>query len=113
MHEMALAQNILDVVLGVAKQHGAQRITRIFIRAGQLRGIIPEQLQFCFGFVAKDSIAEGAELVVTTVAIRARCNACGKEFSVREFRFICPDCENTKVETLQGLELLVEHIEVV
>jgi hydrogenase nickel incorporation protein HypA/HybF len=113
MHEMALAQNILDIVLDAARRHGAHRVRRISIRAGRLRGIIPEQLQFCFGFVAKDSIAEGADLSVVTVPIKARCKACGREFLVEEFKFICPDCNDPHVETLQGLELLVENIEVV
>jgi hydrogenase nickel incorporation protein HypA/HybF len=112
MHEMSLAQNILDIVLVTARQHSVQKVLSVSIRAGELRGIVPEQIQFCFGLLTKDSIAEGAELQVNTVAIKARCKGCSKEFPVKEFRFICPACDHAELETLQGLELLVENIEV-
>ena len=112
MHEMSLAQNILDIVLNAANQNNVKKVQKITIRAGQLRGIVPEQLRFCFGFVAKDSIAEEADLVVNSLPIRGRCKQCSEEFFVKEFTFKCPQCENEDIEVLQGMELLVENIEV-
>ena len=112
MHEMGLAQNILDIALNTASQHNVKKITKITIRAGKLRGIVPDQLSFCFGFVAKDTIAEGTELVVNSLPIKVKCKDCQKEFSVEEFKFICPDCEGEDIDVLQGMELLVENIEV-
>ena len=112
MHEMSLAQNILDIVLKTASQNNAKKVLKITIRAGQLRGIVPEQLKFCFGFVAKDSIAEEAELLVNTLPIKGRCKNCRAEFFVKEFRFACSECQNEDIEVLQGMELLVENIEV-
>ena len=76
MHEMGLAQNILDVVLRSAQENQVKKVLRITMRAGQLRAIVPEQLKFCFGFVAKDSLADGAELVIHVVPIQARCKGC-------------------------------------
>jgi len=112
MHEMSLAQNILDIARKAAVQHQAKRIVRISIRAGQLRGIIPEQLRFCFGFVAKDTIAEGSELLVRTLPIQARCKGCRSLFFVQEYKFVCSECGGEDVEVVQGMELLVENIEV-
>lgn len=113
MHEMSLAQNILDVVLKAASQNGVKRVIRINIRAGKLRAIIPEQLTFCFGFVSQDSIASGAELSVEILPIRGRCRSCGNEFDVEEFRFVCASCNSEEVEMIQGKELLVANIEAV
>jgi len=112
MHEMSLAQNILDIVQKTASAHRVKRIVRISIRAGQLRGIVPEQLKFCFGFVAKDSAAEGADLVVHTLPIQAACKQCKELFFVKEYVFVCPACGSEKVDVKQGMELLVENIEV-
>jgi len=112
MHEMSLAQNILDIALKAASANRVKKILRITIRAGQLRGIVPEQLKFCFGFVAKESIAEEAELVVNSLPIRARCGRCTETFFVKEYSFVCPACGNPKVDVVQGMELLVENIEV-
>jgi hydrogenase nickel incorporation protein HypA/HybF len=112
MHEMSLAHNILEIVQKTAAHHQVSKVTKVTIRAGQLRGIIPEQLRFCFEFVAKDSVAEGAELVVHTLPVKARCKKCEGSFFVREYQFLCPDCGSEELELVQGMELLVENIEV-
>ncbi len=114
MHEMGLAQNIYDIVLKTAEQNGVGKVLRINVRAGQLRGIVPEQLQFCFGFVAKEStMIEGAELVIETLPIKGKCKSCSHEFMVEEYRFVCPECEHEDIDVLQGMELLVSNIEAV
>jgi hydrogenase nickel incorporation protein HypA/HybF len=114
MHEMGLAQNIFDIVLRTAEQNGVGKVLRINVRAGQLRGIVPEQLQFCFGFVAKEStVIEGAELAIETLPIKGRCKSCSHEFMVEEYRFVCPECEHEDIDVLQGMELLVSNIEAV
>ena len=112
MHEMSLAQNILEIVCKTAAQHSALKVTKITIRAGQLRGIVPEQLKFCFEFVAKDSIAEGADLVIHTLPIQARCKRCEALFYVKEYVFKCAECASEELDLVQGMELTVENIEV-
>ncbi len=114
MHEMGLAQNIFDIVLRAAQQNHVGKVMRIHVRAGQLRGIVPEQLQFCFGFVAKESpVVEGADLVIETLPIKGKCKSCSHEFMVEEYRFVCPECEHEDIDVLQGMELLVSNIEAV
>ena len=113
MHEMGLVQNIVDIVLKTAEQNGVAKVLRINVRAGQLRGIVPEQLRFCFGILARESpIVEGAELVIETIPIKGRCKRCQHEFTVQEYRFVCPSCEHEDIDILQGMELLVSNIEV-
>ena len=114
MHEMGLAQNIMDIVVKTAEQNNVDKVVRINVRAGQLRGIVPEQLQFCFGFVARESsLVDGAELVIETLPIKGKCKSCAHEFSVEEYRFVCPECEHEDIDVLQGMELLVSNIEAV
>ncbi len=113
MHEMALAQNILDIVVKTAERYRVKKVRKINVRAGRLRGIVPEQLQFCFGFVARESpVVDGAELAIEILPIRGKCKECGAVFTVEDYRFICPECGHDDVEVLQGMELLVANIEV-
>ena len=113
MHEMGLVQNIVDIVLKTAEQNGISKVLRVNIRAGQLRAIVPEQLQFCFQILSKESpILEGTELVVETLPVKGKCKSCQHEFSVEEYRFVCPECEHEDIDVLQGMELLVSNIEV-
>ena len=113
MHEMGLVQNIFDIVLKTAEQNGIAKVLRVNIRAGQMRAIVPEQLQFCFEILSRESpIVEGAELVVETLPVKGKCKKCRHDFSVEEYRFVCPECANEDIEVVQGMELLVSNIEV-
>jgi hydrogenase nickel incorporation protein HypA/HybF len=113
MHEMGLVQNIFDIVLKTAEQNGITKVLRINIRAGQLRAIVPKQLQFCFEILSKESpIVEGAQLVIETLPVKGKCKSCEHEFPVEEYRFVCPECKHEDIDVLQGMELLVSNIEV-
>jgi hydrogenase nickel incorporation protein HypA/HybF len=64
MHEVALAQGILDVVLDVADGREARTVR---VRAGELNAITHDSLQFCFEMVAQDTPAAAAKLEVEIV----------------------------------------------
>ncbi len=112
MHEMSIAQSILKIVLNEAQRNGASRITVVRIRAGELRGIVQDQLGFFFQFITKDTLAEGAALEVEQVPVEAFCKSCAHRFRVRNFEFVCPDCESKDVDVTQGMELAVKEIEI-
>ena len=112
MHEMSIAQSIADIVLSTASRHDAARVLGVKIQAGRMRGIVPEQLSFCFTFMVRGTIAEGAELVVEEVPIRTRCRRCQRVFEVEDLRFLCPGCGSGDLETLSGMELMVRDIEI-
>jgi hydrogenase nickel incorporation protein HypA/HybF len=112
LHEMAIAQGVLDIALQTAAQHDASRISKISLLVGQLTEVEPDSLRFCFTALAADTPAADAELVVTIVPLRGRCRDCGRNFAIENYRFSCPDCSSTGVEILSGRELKVEHLEV-
>ena len=112
MHEMGIAQNILDIALNAANQEGATKISRINLLAGELRGIVPMQLSFCFSIVAKDSIASGAYLNVEEVPVSGHCNDCNSDFTVKEYNYLCPNCGSAKMQVTGGTELRIKDIEI-
>ena len=64
MHEVALAQGILDVVLDVA---GGREARTVRVRAGELQSVTQDSLQFCFEMVAQDTPAAAARLEVEII----------------------------------------------
>jgi len=112
MHEMGIAQNILDIALNAADKEGASKITRINLVAGELRGIVPLQLTFCFGLVAKDTIASGAYLSIDEVPVSGHCSDCNSDFSIKEYEYVCPKCGSTKIQLTGGTELSIKDIEI-
>jgi hydrogenase nickel incorporation protein HypA/HybF len=112
MHEMGIAQNILDIVVATAQKEGATRITRINLLAGELRAIEPLQLTFCFAIVAKDTIADGAFLNIEQIPVRGHCKDCNADFPIEDYIYVCPECSSSKIEITGGNELKLQDIEV-
>ncbi len=111
MHETAIAYEIIEIVIAVAKQNRAKRVNQVYIQAGQLRGIVPEQLQMSWEFVVKGSIADKSELYVETIPTEGLCQNCNKTFPVKNYEFKCPYCGSGQVDTVKGLELQVKSME--
>lgn len=112
MHEMAIAEGIQDIALTTAADNGAARVLEIKLQIGQMSGIEPDSLQFCFEVLSAGTPTEGARLIIEITPLVARCDDCGGEFRVERFSFFCPACGSAKVETISGRELRVEHLEV-
>jgi Zn finger protein HypA/HybF involved in hydrogenase expression len=64
MHEVAIAQGLLDVVLDVAD---GQQARTVRVRAGELQAVTQDSLQFCFEMVAQDTNAATARLELQIV----------------------------------------------
>jgi hydrogenase nickel incorporation protein HypA/HybF len=65
MHELALAQGILQVVLDVAD---GERAKTVRVSAGDLLVVSEDSLQFSFELVAQNTLAEAARLEVAIVS---------------------------------------------
>lgn len=115
MHEMGIAQGILDIAMDHATRHDVPqegKIKVIHLLIGEMTGVEPESLRFCFSSLAAGTIAENAELKVAILPLLGRCRNCQREFSIDEYKFVCPACASVAVEIISGRELKVECLEV-
>ena len=111
MHEFAIAQNIVRIAVDAARREKAQRITRVHIKAGELRGIIIAQLIFYFGLASENTIAESAQLDVEIIPAKGKCRVCDIDFTIKDHCYVCPHCAGINIETVGGAELRVTQIE--
>ena len=112
MHELAITQNIFNLVLEEARKAGAEKVEGINLVIGEMTGVVSTCVQFYFDFLSKGTPAEGATLFFTMVPTTARCRHCGKVFELGEFDWACPGCGGSDMEITGGKELRVESIEV-
>ena len=99
MHEFSLMQNILQVALDKAKQAGSKRIKRIHatvIESGH--PMESEPLQDLLQTLAKDTIAEEAEMRIDVIPPTLRCKECNFTFPAQGNTLICPKCRSGKLE---------------
>ncbi len=112
MHEMAIAEGILNIAMDYAKENKAVRIAEIGLRIGEMSGVETEALDFSFRMIAKDTIAENAVLKLNRIPLIGKCNLCGKEFHIEHYDFWCPDCKDGVLGIQSGREMQVEYLEV-
>ena len=110
MHEMAIAKEIQDIVLEKLKEHGKRKVTRVGLIFGELTSVVPEALETAFSIASEGTAMQGAKIKCTIKKLKARCRKCGKVFRVKDFDYICPKCGTSRVEIIQGREMLVKSI---
>ena len=112
MHELAIAEGIIETAVPAAERSGAKRILEIRLKVGALSGVFPECVRECLEEVAKGTIAEGAKLVIEPVPIRIRCRACGADSGINRSEFRCPICGSDDFEIIAGREYFVDTLKV-
>ena len=112
MHEMAITQSLIELVVEEARKSGASKIINIDIVIGEMSGIVDHCVQFNFEYLSKDTPAEGAKLNFHTMPMQAHCLDCNHDFAPSGFVWQCPECQSPKLKITQGSELYIKSIEV-
>jgi hydrogenase nickel incorporation protein HypA/HybF len=116
MHELPVTESILDIAVKHAKRENATRITDLYLVIGQLASFIDESIQFYWGIIAKDTIAEGAILHFKRLPAEFKCLDCGTIFSPSNSSafndYSCPNCSGYNVQLTCGDEFYLEAIDV-
>ncbi len=113
MHELGIAEEILDIVTAEAARHQAKKVTAIRMRVGVIRAIEPEHLNFIFEHIAHDTPADGATLSIEEMPVTVECASCGIS-ETRSFAWECPKCKGYEISVKGGdvLEIVSVDIEV-
>jgi hydrogenase nickel incorporation protein HypA/HybF len=113
MHELSIAQNLLEIASGQCLKQGFKEIESINIRVGRASGIMPDALSFAFNAIKSDSIAGHASLNVEVVPVTGLCEDCSNSFTVtEEYVLCCPSCKGTSFKITAGRELEIIDMEV-
>ena len=108
MHELSIAQAIVDVA---TRHAGGARVTRVQVRIGRLRQVVPSALAFSFELCAHGTPVDGAELEIEDVGIGVACRGCGAASEPAGFPLGCAACGGLDVDVTRGEELQVESLE--
>lgn len=112
MHEMSIAQSIIDIVREEMEKHNARVLRSIRLSIGQMSAVVPESLSFCFKVITTGTEFEGAKLIMEIIPIRGYCPQCKREFTIEDFNFECPFCKDTDIDITGGQDLSIVELEV-
>ena len=108
MHELAIAESVVQI----ASRHAdGRQVTKVYLKVGHLRQVVPSALAFSFDLVAQGTPVEGAELEMEEVPVTGKCRACGAESRLESFPLQCKTCGGFDLQILEGEGLYVESLE--
>ncbi|MFH7325576.1 hydrogenase maturation nickel metallochaperone HypA [Desulfurivibrio sp. C05AmB] len=104
MHEMSIALNIVELAEKESRAAGGAKIRRIEVEVGALAGVMEDALHFCFAAACRDTLAEGAELLIRTTPGEGECVGCRQVMPMTTNLELCPACGGL-LRMRQGAEL--------
>ena len=111
MHELGIANSVLETVRAEARSHPGAMPVRVGLRVGALSGVNPEALTFAFEALTKETEWEGVGLEIESTRREHRCPACQTTFLIVDYDSTCFSCGNPRTECISGEELEVVYVE--
>jgi hydrogenase nickel incorporation protein HypA/HybF len=112
MHELSITENILNIATRHAQQHGASRVTDLYLVIGQLSSIVDDSVQFYWDMISEDTICAGAALHFERIPAQLNCLDCLHTYTITAGLTLCPQCGGAHVQTVSGEEFRLESIEI-
>jgi hydrogenase nickel incorporation protein HypA/HybF len=108
MHELSIAASVVEI----AQRHAAgRRVSRVVVKVGHLRQVVPSALAFSFELVAQGTPLEGAALQIEAVPAVGACRRCGAQSHLQSFPLQCAACGALDLQITAGQELVVESLD--
>jgi hydrogenase nickel incorporation protein HypA/HybF len=111
MHELSIAQSIVEIVEQYVPPENQHSVRNIRLRVGELAGVVPESLEFCYSAIVAESSLQHSKLVIDWFPYTVRCSFC-EAISRSTMGIVqCPNCESYQTVVMSGTELNVAEIE--
>jgi hydrogenase nickel incorporation protein HypA/HybF len=112
MHELSIAQGVIQIVEEEMRKNNASVLKTVRLNIGKMSAIVPDSLSFCFEILTRDTLLEGAKLIIDIIPLRIYCRGCSREYEIKGYAFSCPGCSDKSIRVTTGLDLSVAEIEV-
>lgn len=112
MHELSLAESLLETIEDEAQKQGFRRVRRVWLEVGALSGVDPEALRFGFEVATQHSCAAGASLEILSSPGQAWCFACNRPVEIAEYYDGCPHCQGHQLQVTGGRQFQLKELEV-
>jgi hydrogenase nickel incorporation protein HypA/HybF len=106
VHELSIVESVIEQI---AERLGHTPIELVRLEIGELSGVVPDAIRFCFDVAAEGSTVAGARLEIVEVAARCVCRGCDAEFRPADKLLLC-QCGCADVAIVAGEELRIASV---
>lgn len=110
MHELGILSAMVKTIEQIAEKEKLEKIEKIVLEVGELSGVVPSYLEFCYPAAVYKTFMENTKLELEIIPGIARCNDCSEEFNAVQYDLKCPRCGSQNLTALSGRELLIKEI---
>ena len=110
MHELSIAEGIIEIVERTARANDVKRVKTVRVSIGELAGVDIPSLEFAWKSVRKEGSAAEAELEIDRPRGEAWCLQCAKTVPLARYGDPCPHCGGFQLAATGGTEMRVVDI---
>ena len=113
MHELSVAQSLVELVSDELEGQGPVRVTKVHLKLGRLAGVVAPALRSCYAEATAGTMLEGSLLHIEEVVPAVFCARCNAERDLVDIACLrCPACDTPAPEVVRGREMEVVSVEV-
>ncbi|EAA9215676.1 hydrogenase maturation nickel metallochaperone HypA [Salmonella enterica] len=112
MHELALAQNIIELLEEQAVNHQFNQVKQVWLEIGVMACVEVPALHFGLDVAARHTIAENARFHITIAPAQGWCLSCNQPFTSQTSTPSCPVCHSGMVQIDDSSRMRIREIEV-
>ncbi|MCI9888435.1 hydrogenase maturation nickel metallochaperone HypA [Micrococcales bacterium 31B] len=105
MHELSLCASIYDIAARAAE---GRPVRSIGLDVGQMRQVVPQTLEYCWGLVSEGTSLAGSVLDINHIAVEISCIGCSARTVISGPPVLrCGECDSTAVTLERGEEFML------
>ncbi len=112
MHEMSIAEGLVELIERQREQHSFDAVRRVVVSIGAFSHVEPEALEFGFSVASRGTCAEQAKFEIDLVPAEVWCMSCSATVSVARRGDACPKCGSYQLIVQGGDEMKLKELEV-
>jgi hydrogenase nickel incorporation protein HypA/HybF len=109
MHELNLTRTLFETTMRYAEK---RQVKQVNLLIGEFSDEREDAIRFHWDELAKDSLAQGAQLNFQRVDAEMQCLACETVFHPKEEFVLCPACGSQRLKLLSGDDVRLASIDV-
>ena len=110
MHELSIAQSILDTIEQTLGGKGP--LLTVTLTIGLFAGVSADALDFCFTELAREQDFGEPRLIINSSPATLRCNDCGREAAIDDPFAPCPHCGSPRCAISDGQDCTIDSVEI-